>query len=211
VAPQPPTAGASPQPMLGKGPIPTVQGTPVNPFPPQGPPRLGNPQGQIEAPLQPRSLPSSYFPPRLPAFTAGNVPTLASPPPALNEATARMRVQPNQFATRPTPAPPSGPLPVSPEGQAGVPVSRYLEAGSDPSAAPAASAKTQLGRFEKAGSEKLAAHVAADPSSGLTSADVAALAQTAKGKVLLSRASSLTPGSAAMKALVKQVPGAIGK
>jgi hypothetical protein len=184
-APQSQTGSATPpQPSLGKGPIPTVQATPVNPFPSQGPPRLGDPQGQVESPLQPRSLPSSYFPPRLPAATAGYQST---------------PVQPNQFATRPTPAPSAGPLPVSPEGQAGVPTSRYLGAGS------------QQAEWAGAGGEKLAAHIKAYTSFGLSEDDIVNLTQTPLGRSLLMRANSLTPGSAAMKALVKQIPGVLGK
>jgi hypothetical protein len=46
---------------------------------------------------------------------------------------------------------------------------------------------------------------------GVSASDIDALGQTAKGKQLLVIASDLTPGSAAMKNVVRQIPGVIGK
>lgn len=58
-----------------------------------------------------------------------------------------------------------------------------------------------------AGAEKVAVHVAQDPTSGISKSDIANAAQTAKGRSLLIKASDLTPGSAAMKNLVVQLKG----
>lgn len=55
------------------------------------------------------------------------------------------------------------------------------------------------------GEAKLLEHVANDSASALTSKDIAALSNTPQGKSILVRASSLTPGSSAMKNLLKSV------
>lgn len=183
--------GGTAQPTLGTGQQSALQSQPA-PTP--------------AAPLAPRGLPSSYsrFPQRLPASTAGPSPTPASPPPPLNEATAGMRVQPTQFAPRPTPAQSSGPLPVAPDGQVGVPSSRYLGAGT-PDATEATPARlTGKALWAKTGAERLATH-------GVSAADIDTLNATPKGKQLLVIASSLSPGSQAMKNLVRQISGIVGK
>jgi hypothetical protein len=46
---------------------------------------------------------------------------------------------------------------------------------------------------------------------GVSDADIDALNATSKGKQLLVIASSLSPGSQAMKNLVRQIAGVIGK
>lgn len=191
-APTPPT--------LGQGQPPTVQGTSVNPFPPSGPPRLENPQGTIQAPVTLRGLPSSYRSPRLPSSTDGYEPTEASPSPQLNEATARMRVQPNQF-TQPESLPSRGLIAVSPSGNATIPAK-----GLPAPETAALKATTLTGRalWAQQGAQKMEAH-------GVSASDLDALAKTAKGKQLLTIASGLTPGSPAMKNLVKQIPALLGK
>jgi hypothetical protein len=203
-ASSPSSGGPSQNSLVLKGQPPTVQGTPVNPFPPSGPPRLGNPQGTIQAPVTLRGLPSRYRAPQLPSSTARNVPAESSPSPQLNEATARMRVQPNRFNTKPSPSPSSGPVPVTPEGQAGVPASRYLQP-PHPETTPANAPKlTGRALWTKNGAQNLAAH-------GVDASDLDALSQTAKGKQLLVFASSLKPGSPAMKNLVRQIDAELRK
>jgi hypothetical protein len=124
--------------------------------------------------------------------TAGTVPQ-ASNYPQLNEAAARMKVQPTQFNPQPTPTPSSGrPLSVTPSGQVA------LESKALP--APSAAAPKLSGRalWAKKGSANLAAH-------GVSASEIEALSNTAKGKQLLVIASGLTPGSAAMKGIVRQI------
>lgn len=187
------------QPMLGKGQSPTIQGTPVDPFPPSGPPRLGNPQGTLPGPVTLRGLPSRYTPPRLPASTDGFVPSPASPPPSFNSDTARMRVQPTQF-NQPEPAPSRGPIAVTPSGEAALPA-KGLPAPTPATISPPLTGKAL---WAQRGAAKMETH-------GVSSSDIDALGQTAKGKQLLVIASDLTPGSAAMRNLVKQIPAALGK
>jgi hypothetical protein len=55
------------------------------------------------------------------------------------------------------------------------------------------------------GEAKLLDYVASDAASTLTSNDISALSKTPQGKSLLVRASSLTPGSPAMKNLIKSI------
>jgi hypothetical protein len=195
-----PQAGISPQqPLLGRGQPETIRGTPVDPFPPQGPPRLGNPQGTLQAPITLRGLPSRYSPPQLPTSTTGFTPEPASPPPPFNPDTARMRVQPNQFRS-PDTIPSRGSIAVSPAGDASLPAKGL------PSPTPATKAPALAGKalWAQRGAAKMEAH-------GISPSDIDALRQTAKGKQLLIIASDLTPGSAAMKSLARQIPTVLGK
>jgi hypothetical protein len=52
---------------------------------------------------------------------------------------------------------------------------------------------------------KLLDHIGSDPAATLTRSDIEALGKTPQGKSLLVRASGLTPGSPAMKALIKSI------
>jgi hypothetical protein len=196
----PQQAGTSPQnPLLDRGQPPTIQGTPVDPFPPSGPPGLGNPQGTLPAPVTLRGLPSRYTPQQLPSSTDGFTPSPASPPPPFNPDAARMRVQPNQF-NQPETAPSRGPIAVTPSGDAALPAKGL------PAPAPTTKAPTLTGKalWAQRGAAKMEAH-------GVSASDVDALSGTAKGKQLLVIASDLTPGSAAMKNLVRQIPAILGK
>lgn len=208
-APPPPPSriGAQPpQPMLGKGPIPTAQATPVNPFPGPSPrglpapsPTPAAPQPQLPAYRQPGQLGAGPNTLQLPATTEGRIPTPASPPPPFNPDAARMRVQPTQFA-QPEATPSRGPIHVSPAGDATPPIKGLLPEA----AAPKAVTPTGKALWAQRGAGKMATH-------GVSASDLEALAKTAKGKQLLVIASDLTPGSPAMKNLVQQIPAALGK
>jgi hypothetical protein len=60
-------------------------------------------------------------------------------------------------------------------------------------------------KWASQGEAKLLEHVANDSTSTLTSKDIVALSKTPQGKSILVRASGLTPGSSAMKNLLKNV------
>jgi hypothetical protein len=113
-------------------------------------------------------------------------------------------VQPNQFSSQPSPTPSSGALPVTPEGQAGVPASRYLQAPDPaPAATPDAPKLTGKALWAQNGAQKMATH-------GVSASDIDALAKTPAGKQLLVIASGLSPGSPAMKSLAAQIPKILG-
>lgn len=119
LTPQPPAPSPAPQPSL------TGQYQSL----------LPNPQGQLSATNLRSLLETSSQPLELPAST--NAPNVAQAPstsyPALNEATARTRVNPTQFSN-PEVIPPSGARPVTPSGQVMTPIQRFLNAGElDPS------------------------------------------------------------------------------
>lgn len=65
-------------------------------------------------------------------------------------------------------------------------------------------------RWANDGAARVAQHIASDPSSGLTKADIADAASTPYGKRLLINASDLTPGSPAMRNLVQQIKMTLG-
>lgn len=128
--------------------------------------------------------------------SASEVPTAApqappSPPPPFNPGTARTRIKP-LMPSRPTVIPPRGAIAVSPSGEATLPAKGLP--------APEATAKPLTGKalWTERGTQNLAAH-------GVSSDEIQNLAKTTKGKDLLVIASGLTPGSAAMKNLVKQI------
>lgn len=131
-APQLP-ANATPQILTPQPPAPSPAPQPSLPGQPQS--LLANPQGQLSAANLRNLLATSSQPLELPAST--NAPNVAQIPstsyPALNEATARTRVNPTQFSN-PEVIPPSGARPVTPSGQVMTPIQRFLNAGElDPS------------------------------------------------------------------------------
>lgn len=59
--------------------------------------------------------------------------------------------------------------------------------------------------WASSGAQKLVSHLSDNPGSGVTADDIASLAKTDAGQRVLINASDLSPGSAAMKNLVKQI------
>jgi hypothetical protein len=118
VGAQPPIAGNLP----ANASPPTIQGTPVG-APPPSPSPIG-----LQAPAQ-LQLPAGGDPRFLaPAASPGTPAPPSTPYPSLNEATARTRIAPTQFAS-PEVIPPSGARPVTPSGQVMTPIQRFLQAG----------------------------------------------------------------------------------
>lgn len=64
-------------------------------------------------------------------------------------------------------------------------------------------------KWASQGYTKVVQHLANDASSGIARADLVKLAQTPQGNSLLTRASSLTPGSPAMRSIVQKIAAAI--
>jgi hypothetical protein len=111
-----------------------------------------------------------------------------------------MRVQPTQFNQSES-APSRSPIAVSPSGEAVLPA-KGLPAPAPP--APNTPSLTGKSLWAQRGAAKMETH-------GVSTSDVEALGKTAKGKQLLIIASDLTPGSPAMKNLVRQIPAVLGK
>jgi hypothetical protein len=66
-------------------------------------------------------------------------------------------------------------------------------------------------KWAQLGEAKLLDHIARDINPTLTPKDIAALKSTVRGKSMLIQASDLSPGSAAMKSLTKQIQTVLGK
>ena len=148
--------------------------------------------------ITPKGLPSAYSAPQLPPSTAGRVPVPPSPPPPLNQATARMRVKPTQFSV-PSVVPERGTISVSPNGEVSMPNKGQLPAPSTATT----TAKPLSGRalWVQRGAQNLSAH-------GVSDSDIEAFSKTNKGKDLIVVAGGIPPGSMMMKNLVKQIRAA---
>lgn len=69
---------------------------------------------------------------------------------------------------------------------------------------------TNASRWASEGYNNVVQHLGLDPSSGIARADLVKFAQTPQGNSLLTRASSLSPGSPAMRSLVQQIKTNLG-
>lgn len=82
--------------------------------------------------------------------------------------------------------------------------------GQQASAARTDNQASNAARWASQGYANVVQHLTNDPSSGIARSDLIKLGQTPQGNSLLTRASSLTPGSPAMRSLVNQIKSTIG-